>query len=203
MRSQTRDSLGPWILPLKRALKSNSQSSPCLKPITPTPWRFGWSPEAGEQLSASAQSIGGGAFQFTRLDRWPVMLTGNAHELLIEITADAEPAVLEFLSRDVKWIGAPERQIRGDLVLLHLKLHSALDPETKSKVRALPGVSQLWTAPPVFFPLRGEPLFASADEMIALASSRSLSLGQMALAYEATSPWPSGAGSHGGNHPTL
>ena len=140
---------------------------------------------SGRKLSTVAQSTGGGAFQFTRLGGWPVMLSGNSHELLIEIKADAEPAVLESLTREVKWIGAPERHIRGQLALLHLKLQSALDPKTKSRLIALPGVSQLWTAPPVFFPLRRDPLFASAQEMSALAGSGSLSLGQMALDYEA------------------
>ena len=97
--------------------------------------------------------------------------------MLMEMKEEAEPEVLEHLSRKVKWIGAPERETQGDLVLLHVKLHSALDPETKSKVAAMPGVSHLWTAPPVFYPLRGQSLFASAAEMIAIAGSRSLSLG--------------------------
>jgi len=141
---------------------------------------------SGRKLSAMAQSTGGGAFQFTRLDRWPVALTGNAYELLIEIKGDAEPAVLELLSRGVKGVGKPERQLRGDLVLLHLKIHSALDAMTQSKLRRLPGVFQLWTAPPVFCPLRGKPLFGSATEMIAIASSQSSSLGRMALTYEST-----------------
>jgi len=140
--------------------------------------------KSGYGLSATAQSIGGGAFQFTRLDRWPVRLTGDAHELLIEMKADAEPAILELLSSGVKPLGAPERQLRGDLALLHLKLPSLLTPEIESALRTLPGVSRLWTTPPVLFPLQGEPLFASAGEMIATASSRSLSLGRIALAYE-------------------
>jgi L-serine dehydratase len=139
---------------------------------------------SGEQLSASAQSIGGGAFQFTRLDLWHVMLTGNAHELLIETKAGAENVVLEVLGRSLKQLGAPERQLRGDLALLHLKLHSLLTPETESALRTLPGVSRIWTTPPVFYPLRGQSLFASADEMLALAGSRSSSLGRIALAYE-------------------
>jgi L-serine dehydratase len=140
---------------------------------------------SGEQLSASAQSIGGGAFQFTRLDLWPIMLAGNAYELLIETKAGAENVVLEVLGRSLKPLGAPERRSRGDLALLHLKLHSVLTPGTESALRTLPGVSRLWTTPPVFFPLQGEPLFACAGEMIATASSRSLSLGRIALAYEA------------------
>jgi len=138
----------------------------------------------GRKLSAAAQSIGGGAIQFTRVSQWPALLRGDAHEMLMEVTRTAEPEVLECLKKEVKWVGAPERQAQGGLVVLHVKLQSALDPETKSRLRALPGVSQLWTAPPVFFPLRGEPLFASAEEMLALAGSRSLSIGRIALAYE-------------------
>ena len=139
----------------------------------------------GRQTSASAQSIGGGAFQFTRLDWWPVLLTGNAHELLVETTTGAETVVLEFLSRSVKPLGTPQFQNREDLVLLLLKLQSPLDPETKERLQTLPGVCRIWESPTVFFPLPGEPLLASADETIATASSRSISLGQIALAYEA------------------
>jgi L-serine dehydratase len=139
---------------------------------------------SGRKLFAVARSIGGGSIQFIRVDQWPVELRGDAHEMLVEMKAEAEPAVFESLSRKVKWVGAPERQFRGDLALLHLKLCSALDTEIKSTMGTMPGVSQLRTAPPVFFPLSREPLFASAEEMLALAGSRSLSLGRMALTYE-------------------
>jgi L-serine dehydratase len=140
---------------------------------------------SGRKLVAVARSIGGGSIRFTRVDQWPVELKGDAHEMLVEMKTEAEPEVLEHFSRKVQWVGAPERQIQGDLLLLHLKLHSALEPETESRLRALPGVSQLWTAPPVFFPLRVGPPFGSAEEMLALATFRSLSLGRIALAYEA------------------
>jgi len=139
---------------------------------------------SGQRLSAVARSIGGGSIQFTRVDQWPVELRGDAHEMLVEMKVEAEPEVLEHLSRKVKWVGTPERQLHGDLVLLHLKLYSALDPEIKSTVGTMPGVSQLWTAPPVFFPIRGQSLFASAAEMTALSSSRSSSLGHISFAYE-------------------
>jgi L-serine dehydratase len=139
---------------------------------------------SGRRLSAVARSIGGGSIQFTRVDQWPVELRGDAHEMLVEMKAEAVPEVLEHLSRKVKWVGTPERQRHGDLVLLHLKLYSALDPVIKSTVGTMPGVSQLWAAPPVFFPIRGQSLFASAAEMTALSSSRSSSLGHISLAYE-------------------
>jgi hypothetical protein len=45
-------------------------------------------------------------------------------------------------------------------------------------------VHRIWTVPPLFFVLRGEPLFFDAAEMVALAEERGCSLGQIALAYE-------------------
>ncbi|MGE5842690.1 MAG: L-serine ammonia-lyase, iron-sulfur-dependent, subunit alpha [Deltaproteobacteria bacterium] len=140
---------------------------------------------SGRELSASAESVGGGAFRFTRLDRWPVLIAGNAHELLIELKSDAEPAVVERVAWAMKPAVTPHRQVQGDLALLHFKLHSALDSETDFRLRTLPGVCRVWTVPPVFFSLRGEPLFESAAEMTAAATTRSLSLGETALAYEA------------------
>ena len=139
---------------------------------------------SGRKLDAVAQSVGGGAFRFTRLGQWPVLLMGNAHEVLIEMRAAAEPVVLEYLKRQADWIGVPERQIQGDLLLVRLRLRSTLDAETQSKVRAMSGVSQLWIAPPVYFPLLGETLFTSAAEMVSLAGSRSVSLGRIAVNYE-------------------
>ncbi len=139
---------------------------------------------SGRRLFASAQSIGGGAFRFTRVEQWPVTLRGDHHELLIEMTESAEPGVLEALRREVKGIGGPERQAQGGVVLLHLRLHSAPDSETTSRIERVPGVSRLWIIPPVFYPLRGEPLFAGVEEMMALAGSRFSSLGRASLRYE-------------------
>jgi len=171
-------------LAAQKGMQIKFSIEPLLEADHPNTVEIRMTSRSGRKLSAVAQSTGGGAFQFTQLNQWPIMLTGNARELLIEIKADAEPAVFESLSRDVKPLGVPDRQVRGDLVLLHFKLRSTIEPGTESALRALPGVSCLFTVPPVFFPLRGEPCFASAAELISLACSRSLSLGQIALAYE-------------------
>lgn len=45
-------------------------------------------------------------------------------------------------------------------------------------------IEKVWTAAPVFFVRRGDPLFTSAEEMVTLAEDRGLSLGEIALAYE-------------------
>jgi len=43
----------------------------------------------------------------------------------------------------------------------------------------------VWSVSPVFFVRKGDTLFESAEEMVAIAEERGLSLGEMAIAYEA------------------
>jgi L-serine dehydratase len=139
---------------------------------------------SGRQLHVVAQSIGGGAIVFTRLHDWPVRLTGDAHEVLVELAGGVEPTVRKLLMQDGKTVGQPEIVARDDRVLLHVQRQSPLDANVQAQAASLPGVHAIWTAPPMFFVQRGEPLFSSTAEMVALAEERGCSLGQIALAYE-------------------
>ncbi len=139
---------------------------------------------AGRRVCAVAKSVGGGAVVLTQLAGWPVHLTGDVHEALVELKPSAEPAVRQLLTRDGGTIDRPERQMRGDRVLLRARRRSPLAAGAQAAIQALPGMHHLWTAPPVFFVAHGEPLFGSAAEMIALAEGRGCSLGQIGLAYE-------------------
>ncbi|NIO70540.1 MAG: hypothetical protein GTN71_16305 [Anaerolineae bacterium] len=138
----------------------------------------------GRRLCAVAQSVGGGAVVFTQVEGWPVRLTGDAHEVLVVLEGPVESVLRELLTQDGQVIGQPARQARGDQVLLHVRRWSPLEAGIRAEVEALPGVHRIWTAPPLFFVLRGEPFFSNAAEMVALAEERGCSLGQIALAYE-------------------
>jgi L-serine dehydratase len=138
----------------------------------------------GRQLRVVAKSIGGGAIVFTQVDGWLVHLTGDAYEVLTVLDGDVEQMVRELLARDGQVMGQSTCQARGDRVLLHARRWSALKGSVRTEVETLPGVSAVWTAPPIFFVQRGEPLFHCAAEMVALAEERGCSLGQAALAYE-------------------
>ena len=138
----------------------------------------------GQHLRIVAQSIGGGAVVVTQIEDWPARLTGDAHQVLAAMDALIEPAVRELLTQDGQAPGEPQRHTRDDQVFLHIQRQSPLDAHTLARVRGLPGVHSLWMAPPVFLVQRGQPLFASAAEMVALAEKRGRSLGQIALAYE-------------------
>lgn len=139
---------------------------------------------SGRELHAVANSIGGGAVVFTEVQGWPMRLTGEAHEVLVVLDGGVEPAAREFLARDGQALAEPERQARGDRVLLHFRRRSALDSGVRAQVERMPGVHDLWTVAPVFYVPSGEPLFWSGAEMIALAEERACSLGRIALAYE-------------------
>jgi L-serine dehydratase len=138
----------------------------------------------GRQLRAVAQSVGGGAVVFTQVEGWPVRLTADAHEVLVVLEGSVESVVRELLTQDGQATGQPVRQAQGDQVLLHVRRCSPLEAGIRAEVETLPGVHRIWTAPPLFFMLRGEPLFSSAAEMVALAEERGGSLGQIALDYE-------------------
>lgn len=141
---------------------------------------------SGRKLRAVAKSTGGGAVVFTQVAGWPVHFTGDTHEALVELEESAEPAVRRLLTRDGQIVAHPARQTRGGRVLLRVQRQSPLGDEAEAELKALPGVRDFWTAPPIFFAQRGKLLFSCASEMIALAEKRGCSLGQIALAYEAT-----------------
>ena len=138
----------------------------------------------GRSLHAIAQSIGGGAFLFTEIDGWPVRLTGDAYELLVELEPGAEPALRDLLASGGQGTTFVRLE-RDGRVLLHLRRPTPLDTAVQAQVEALRGVRRLWTAPPVFFPQRGRPLFDSAATMVGWAEAHGRSLGGAALAYEA------------------
>jgi len=138
----------------------------------------------GRSLRATAQSTGGGAFCFTELDGWPLRLAGDAYEVIAEIGPQAESALRELLARDGQ-VASIARQERGEQVLVHTRRLAPLDAALQVHFEALPGLRRLWTAPPVFYPQRGRPLFGSAAEMVDWAEGQGRSLGRAALAYEA------------------
>jgi L-serine dehydratase len=143
----------------------------------------------GRRLDLVANSIGGGAFVFTRVGGWPVQLTGDGYELLVELASGAEEAARALLAGPAARL---ERPGEGEKVLLHARRLRPPPPETAPRLADLPGVSAVWAAPPVFFPLRGlegepddVPLFSSGAGMLAYAEAQGCSLGEAALAYEA------------------
>lgn len=144
----------------------------------------------GRCLDLVANSIGGGAFVFTRVGGWPVHLTGDGYEVLVELAPTAEEAARALLAGPVSRV---ERPGEKEKLLLHAHWMAPPAAGLRSRLAALPGVSAVWAASPVFFPLRGlenspdgMPLFSSGAGMLVYSEAQGCSLGEAALAYEAT-----------------
>lgn len=139
----------------------------------------------GRRMRALAKSVGGGAVVFSQLNGWELELTGDAYEVLVESEKIYEQAIREILARDEEGLVHLERQTRAEKVFLHARRLDPLDDEALELLGSMNGVLGFWTASPIFYPRKGEPLFSSASEMVALADESGVSLGRMALAYEA------------------
>ncbi len=140
----------------------------------------------GRRLAAEAKSIGGGAVVFTDLSGWEVQLTGDVHEVLVEMDHAAELAVRELLGSDAEALTELVRQEDGSRRLLHLRRRSPLRVAVRARIEGTPGVTALWAAAPLFHVRAGPPLFDSAAGMVALAQKGRCSLGRAALDHEAS-----------------
>lgn len=135
-------------------------------------------------LRLLARSVGGGTVEVVRLQDWSLCLTGSAFERIAETEDWAANRVTEVLAADA--LADPERQSRNGRTLIRVAAARPLSDEERRALQRLDGVRQVWTAPPLGWVVRGRALFRSAAEMEAYASERGISLGEAALAYEAT-----------------
>jgi len=135
-------------------------------------------------LDVRARSTGGGAIEVTRLGGWPVLLTGQTHEVIVELAEAAEASVTALLAGDGHAIGEPSRQARGGDLLLRARRRRRLESRTLASLGAIGGVVRVRQMPALAFVKEGSPLFRSAAEMIALAEERHCSLGRLAAEYE-------------------
>jgi L-serine dehydratase len=146
----------------------------------------------GRTLELTGKSTGGGSVVFSQLNGWPVRLTGHAHELLLVVEAEHTEAAGALIGQDGDLLAPLSRQAKGNQCLFHARRGSPLSAAARNRLETLPGFVGLWTAPPIFFVQREDPLFASAEEMVTWADQRGTqaagtrSLGEAALAYEAT-----------------
>ena len=125
----------------------------------------------GRALRVVAEAVGGGGVRLVRLDDWAVDIDGTFHVALVEVDREDEPAAAELLSNSKSQVG--ERS-----VLLSASSADPVDLE-------FPAAKRVYSTAPVFYVQKGEASFESANEMVALAEGRELSLGETALAYEA------------------
>jgi L-serine dehydratase len=139
----------------------------------------------GQTLAVRARSIGGGSVEITRIDGWPVLVTGQTFEVLCELRREVESGVLAILAADGNLLGEPDVQARDGWKFLHARRRRALNSEMRAAIKTMDGVARVFETPPVAYVKQGPPLFQSGAELVALAEERGFTIGRLALAHEA------------------
>lgn len=167
---------------------------PLDKPDHPNAVEIRMTAAGGARFLARARSVGGGAVEVTSLDGWPLLLRGQSWDMLVEAKATAANQVAALLGArplagNIERVAARSQAETScavdDVLLLIARGLERLDLETRAALAAVPGVLGVREAAPIGFVTRGDPLFGTAAEMVALAEARQVSLGAIALAYEA------------------
>jgi L-serine dehydratase len=139
----------------------------------------------GEHLTMVARSIGGGMVEFVRFKKYPVMLKGKAHEMLLEVQNTQKTKVMQKIhqiSQDDFHLNTISQKSKS---LLYWQQKKPLNAEKQKQLKNTSGVLGLWVSKPIFYIVQGEPLFSSAQEMLAQAEERNLTLAQLSRKYEA------------------
>jgi len=135
-------------------------------------------PVSGQPLRVVAEAVGGGGVRIVRINDWPVDLDGKTGLLLVEIDAESGAEIVGLLS-------GSERQVAGGSMLLSARADALADHGAFAGIGDRSGVKRVWSVSSVFFVRKGDTLFESAGEMVAIAEERGLSLGETTIAYEA------------------
>jgi len=139
----------------------------------------------GSEIDVIAKSIGGGAVQIDELNNWPVHITGDSHEIIIEFDTRKSDIITAELGGCEGIISVSERS-RGTKSLITQKLSKSPDENILKRLGDTKGVSRVWCITPFFYAPIGEAIFQSAQEMVSSAVERNLTLGKVSLTYEST-----------------
>jgi L-serine dehydratase len=118
------------------------------------------------------------------IDGWNVLLRGTSHAVFVQAEARAMDGLLDRIQEDGLQLEAPAPLVQGTRAMALVHRRAPLSLELLRELRTRPSVI-CREARPVYFPQAGEPLFTSAAEMLSVAEARGLSLGRVALVYEA------------------
>jgi L-serine dehydratase len=137
----------------------------------------------GTKIDVVAKSIGGGAVQIDELNKWPVHITGDSYELIIEFDAQISEIIKPELE-GYKGVISYTELSRGEQVLITQKMSHSVEKNTLNRLEEIKGVNRVWCITPFFYTPIGEALFSNGSDMVSLARDKNLSLGRISLAYE-------------------
>ena len=137
-----------------------------------------------EELRLLAKSTGGGGFLVQQIGDWPVAVDGKSHETFILMDRSRTDGIERILDA-FRGSASLSEGLRQDAVLVCLRGSEPMTEADRLDLLREAGAKKIWSAPPVFFPRKGTPLFDSAESMVRFAEDARLSLGRAALEYEA------------------
>ncbi len=139
---------------------------------------------SGGELHVLAKSTGGGGFLIQQLEDWPVAINGKYFETLALLDQNDIPGIEKIINAGYGSMHLSEGGHRQE-ILLAIRASEAIPESFRLELERSACVKKTWTVKPVFLPQKGEPLFASAAEMVRFAGENGLTLGKAALRYEA------------------
>lgn len=128
----------------------------------------------GREVAIEARSTGGGSVEITEIGGFPVSLAGDTWTMLIECD---ESTVSEYAEIMHRFGAVSTASWRGRVLLSQNTAEQPSGDALAALARARPRV-----VAPLFFPVKGRPLWGSAVEAAAHAGGETL--GEAALAYE-------------------
>jgi L-serine dehydratase len=140
---------------------------------------------SGARVTVNAVSIGGGAFRITHIEHFAVDFNGQFHAVFVSAPWQHAERLRELLKDEAFLPGEPSEQSADGEIAFQFSRTEPLSAGLRESLSSLQPPVILREAAPVFFVLRGQPLFRSAEEMVRQATVEGKSLGGIVLEYEA------------------
>lgn len=136
----------------------------------------------GRTVSAVADSTGGGSFLFRSINDIKVAFSGDKYHLVVSCEKGAEQNV-RIINSDFECVLTAEKDGGFEF---QFDSKSPIPKEIINKTQCTKGVIEVFYIPPIFFPICGNPIFTTAEEMLRYASEKGIGLGDAVLDYESS-----------------
>lgn len=136
----------------------------------------------GKTVTAVADSTGGGSFLFRSINDIQAAFSGDKYHLVVLCEKGAEQNVRTINSNLECAIAAEKDNGFG----FQFDSRSPISEEIIHKTQCAEGVTEVYYIPPIFFPICGNPIFTTAEEMLRYASEKGIGLGDAVLDYESS-----------------
>jgi len=139
---------------------------------------------SGRRVVLCARSVGGGAVEVTSIEGVHVSIDGGAWELVVLAGEESLPRLRSEAEALPLAPSFPREKSHRGLTAFHASCLDRPSDGLLERIRRDAGVRDLWLVEPVFFPIRGEPLFRSGAAMVSYAEGEGITLGVAGLRYE-------------------